>query len=85
MLTAEQKIMHPKPPSAAPSNPPGGAATPAQAALSGFTALLEHPVPLGAGHGDFPPLVKRLWFEFQRRRAVFDWLLAQRCQRPSGF
>jgi len=58
-----------------------GGETTAQGALQGFLDLLAHPVPLGSGHGDFPPLVKRLWFAFQRQRAIYDWLLSKRCNR----
>ncbi len=62
-------------------NESGGHGTTAQAALQGFLDLIAHPLPLGGGHGDFPPLVKRLWFAFQRQRAAYDWLLAKRCRR----
>ena len=62
-------------------NTSGGHGTTATAALQGFLDLIAHPVPLGSGHGDFPPLVKRLWFAFQRQRATYDWLLAKRCSR----
>ena len=58
-------------------------ATTAQSALEGFLRLVSSPVPLGSGHGDFPPLVKRLWFAFQRQRGIYDWLLAKRCARLS--
>jgi len=55
--------------------------TTAQLALEGFLALVSRPVPLGSGHGDFSPLVKRLWFAFQRQRGIYDWILAKRCAR----
>ncbi len=49
------------------------------ASLSAWIQLLSTAA-RGAGIGG-NPLLKHLWFAFQRRRAAFDWILQQSCKK----